>query len=208
MSAEQHASVRNQECYAAGVLPYTVTPAGKVLVLLGAQKGYPGPSGVRRTRWSDFGGKSEPCDVDCAATAGREFAEETLGLFHSPSVDESSVADSARVMSQHLRDAESSGCPRVLKVNSPGRNGCYSMYLAHVAFIEPLMFKLATEENSRTLAVAGAEKRAFAWVSGVQLMRATRRTIAARQVAYSAAASPNGNVTGRRTWQEGSRRVG
>lgn len=38
--------------------------------------------------WRDFGGKREAADADSAATAAREFAEETLGLFGAPGVDQ------------------------------------------------------------------------------------------------------------------------
>jgi hypothetical protein len=37
------------------------------------------------------------------------------------------------------------------------------MYLTQVCFISPLMFRLATQQNGATGAVAGGEKSAFAW---------------------------------------------
>lgn len=42
--------------------------------------------------WRDFGGCREAADADSEATAAREFAEETLGLFGAPGVDAASVA--------------------------------------------------------------------------------------------------------------------
>ena len=63
-----------------------------------------GPKGRARKRlWSDFGGGREAIDVDAADTASREFAEETLGLFHDSCVRRSSVAHSAASMALRLR---------------------------------------------------------------------------------------------------------
>lgn len=58
----------------------------------------------RNLYFSDFGGGRELCDgEDPAATAGREFAEETLGLYGGVSVDPDSVAASAMRMTATLR---------------------------------------------------------------------------------------------------------
>lgn len=51
----------------------------------------------------DFGGGREASDYDAAATAGREFAEETLGLFAGCSVDQNCVLLSAATMSEQIR---------------------------------------------------------------------------------------------------------
>ena len=37
------------------------------------------------------------------------------------------------------------------------------MYLLQTQFLAPLMFRLATQQNSTTGAVPGGEKTAFAW---------------------------------------------
>ena len=54
----------------------------------------------------DFGGRREAGDVDVAATAGREFSEETLGLFSSCSVNSESVRLSTLQMTAQLRRRE------------------------------------------------------------------------------------------------------
>ena len=60
--------------FSAGVLPYTIYEDGTVYLLLGKDKdGY----------WSDFGGRAEPYEREAAATASREFFEETLGVILS-----------------------------------------------------------------------------------------------------------------------------
>ena len=51
----------------------------------------------------DFGGGREAADYDSAATAGREFAEETLGMFAGCSVDQDCVKLSAAAMSEQIR---------------------------------------------------------------------------------------------------------
>ncbi len=52
----------------------------------------------------DFGGSRESIDIDAEATAAREFAEETLGVFASMAVDACAVARSSASMAQQLRD--------------------------------------------------------------------------------------------------------
>ena len=65
----------------AGVLPYTVT-GGRVKFFLGKElcKGRT-LSGKDKYCWSDFGGKKEDGLETAAATASREFSEETLGVW-------------------------------------------------------------------------------------------------------------------------------
>lgn len=41
--------------------------------------------------------------------------------------------------------------------------GSYSMFIALLPHLDPMMFYLATQQNAQTQAVAGAEKTAFAW---------------------------------------------
>lgn len=56
--------------YCAGILPYQVNENGEIYILLGQDE---------NGKWSDFGGKSEPCDNNNVKnTAIREFFEETL----------------------------------------------------------------------------------------------------------------------------------
>jgi 8-oxo-dGTP pyrophosphatase MutT (NUDIX family) len=58
--------------YAAGVLPLTWADPYTPLFLVGRD--------IRDGTWSDFGGKCEKIDRDVAATASREFWEETCGV--------------------------------------------------------------------------------------------------------------------------------
>lgn len=43
--------------------------------------------------------------------------------------------------------------------------GQYSMFIALLPFLDPLMFYLAMRQNAETQAVTGAEKTAFAWLA-------------------------------------------
>lgn len=73
-------------CYGDGLLDSVdglEQPEGKVEEMI--------PAGLL---WSDFGGAREARDVDAEATASREFAEESLGLFHGVRLEEDSVARS------------------------------------------------------------------------------------------------------------------
>jgi hypothetical protein len=150
--------VKDQQYRAAGVLPFAIAPAGQVLVLLGRERGWGPRSKV--LRWKDFGGHREAIDEDAEATAAREFSEETLGLFGGVEVASCSIAASTSTMTDRLR---SSG--GVFRVESPLRNGGnYCMFVAPVAYIDPLLFNLATQENAVTKGVDGAEKCGFAWV--------------------------------------------
>ena len=62
----------------------------------------------------DFGGSRESIDVDAEATAAREFAEETLGVFASMTVDAGAVALSSAAMAHQLR-----GRAHVLEIRRP-----------------------------------------------------------------------------------------
>jgi predicted NUDIX family NTP pyrophosphohydrolase len=89
----------------AGVLPFSIHE-GAVMVLLGAEPCRTGPGGrVWKTMWRDFGGGREAADADSAATAAREFSEETLGLFCCCSVNAAGVRAAAAAMTQRLREA-------------------------------------------------------------------------------------------------------
>lgn len=50
----------------------------------------------------DFGGLREAADADVAATASREFAEETLGMFAGCGVDDDCVRQSAAQMREQI----------------------------------------------------------------------------------------------------------
>ena len=63
------------------------------------------PPQVWRTMWRDFGGGREAADADSAATAAREFAEETLGLFGTCAVNQAGVLAAAAAMEAQLRDS-------------------------------------------------------------------------------------------------------
>ncbi|KAK9820031.1 hypothetical protein WJX72_005278 [[Myrmecia] bisecta] len=117
--------------------------------------------------WSDFGGQREAIDLDSEATAGREFAEETLGLFSGCAVDSNSVAVSAAQMAGQLRERQHS-----LQVIHQLRKGEYHMFVSQTSYLDPLMFRLATIQNAQTNAVEGAEKTGFAWVALADLLRA------------------------------------
>lgn len=56
-----------------------------------------------RATGRDFGGSRESIDEDVEATAAREFAEETLGVFASMTVNAEAVALSSTSMAQQLR---------------------------------------------------------------------------------------------------------
>lgn len=45
--------------------------------------------------------------------------------------------------------------------------GQYSMFIALLPFLDPLMFYLAMRQNAETQAVTGAEKTAFAWFAAL-----------------------------------------
>ncbi|PSC70091.1 Cytochrome c oxidase subunit 6b [Micractinium conductrix] len=144
---------------AAGVLPFCLYDDA-VLVLLGAENCRTGPGGkVWRLMWRDFGGQREAVDMDSAATAAREFAEETLGLFGACGVDAASVALAAAAMEARLRTPGAA-----IKVVHELKHGEYHFWCTQQPFVAPLMLRLATQQNAATGAVEGAEKSAFAWV--------------------------------------------
>ena len=68
----------------------------------------------------DFGGRREAADADTAATAGREFAEETLGIFAGCSVDAQSVQASAALMTEQIRRQVASAACLAVSSSPPG----------------------------------------------------------------------------------------
>jgi hypothetical protein len=167
-----------QEAFAAaGVLPYALVD-GQVLILLGLGQFTPkakqscsessenseNSGGKKRPRsllvWSDFGGVKEN-DEDQEATAAREFAEETFGLFYDLSLTEQAVAGSARRMEAVLRDESL----RNVSVFSAS-NGTYRAFLAPVQYVDVLMFNAAVAQT------ADSEKLDFAWVPAHALFAA------------------------------------
>ncbi|KAK9844239.1 hypothetical protein WJX84_006470 [Apatococcus fuscideae] len=155
---------------AAGVLPFAVSQS-TAFVLLGAELKKTGPGGkLLRTMWSDFGGGREAVDSDSQATAGREFAEETLGIFGGCAVDESCVRQCSSDMSAQLRQDGGS-----IRVEHQLKKGVYVMYITQTSFVDPLMFAMAINQNNQTGAVAGAEKTAFAWVPLQELLAAVKQ---------------------------------
>lgn len=124
---------------AAGILPYALhadTPdrTPRVVVLLGGERN-PG------LQFKDFGGRREPCDGDSPiATAAREFAEETLGMFGGGcDVTSACIAASARTMAATLHGG-------ALHTTHRLRSGhVYVMYAARVPFLEPLFLQLASQ---------------------------------------------------------------
>ena len=106
----------------------------------------------RNLYFSDFGGNREAADGnDPAVTAGREFAEETLGMFGGVGVDQASVATSSVRMAAKLAARGVGAC-----VKAPTARGAYVMYVAEVGYIDALMFHLAREQNDRTNTVGPA----------------------------------------------------
>lgn len=81
-----------------------------------------------RTMWRDFGGCREAADADSEATAAREFAEETLGLFGAPGVDAASVALAAADMEARLHAPG-----MAVKASGGGRGACSRALLAVVS---------------------------------------------------------------------------
>eukprot|EP00193_Tetraselmis_chui_P010559 CAMPEP_0177775318 /NCGR_PEP_ID=MMETSP0491_2-20121128/14028_1 /TAXON_ID=63592 /ORGANISM="Tetraselmis chuii, Strain PLY429" /LENGTH=359 /DNA_ID=CAMNT_0019293859 /DNA_START=48 /DNA_END=1127 /DNA_ORIENTATION=- len=153
---------------AAGVLPLAILRGGHPFVLLGGEPTRTGPKGaVRRVMWGDFGGHREAIDDGCPmATASREFAEETLGIFCSPLVNMESVGASMRVMAECL------GSDASFHVTHKLRRGAYRMYVAQTPFVDPMFLHLAAQTNLATGAVPGGEKTAFAWVPLPDLLAA------------------------------------
>lgn len=161
----------------AGILPYTRVN-GALLVLVGQEFG----TGY----WSDFGGKRESVDgTDLRATAAREFAEETRGVFNdgvvaggSPSRD--TLASSTAFMLRILR-AEAG----VVRVDLAG----YALFLAPVPYVDERVFAVVSgDDEDAEDGDAGAdhhlsrpssggegqrspcrEKRDFAWVPADKL---------------------------------------
>ena len=190
------------EWRAAGVLPYTVL-GGEVLCLLGkeyslaptTQRLLLGPidpkataplesgEGHYRSWWSDFGGGREADDESVAATAAREWAEESLGVYGDGSDMAARVASSAASMRACLSATAAPGAlGPVCRVVSEA----YTMFAVAVPFVDTLIFQLARDENDAEAAeecneeesAQGAlrrrvgEKRDFAWVSLASLLAA------------------------------------
>lgn len=57
--------------------------------------------------------------------------------------------------------------PARLQVVHTLQRGAYHFYCTQTPWVSPLMFRLATQQNAATRAVAGAEKTAFAWCAHV-----------------------------------------
>eukprot|EP00884_Botryococcus_braunii_P002787 jgi/Botrbrau1/12509/Bobra.0169s0051.1 len=185
---------------AAGVLPFAVH-SGQVLVLIGAEPTRTGPAGrFERLLWRDFGGQREAIDDDVEACAGREFAEETLGIFGGCGVNASTVAASACTMADQLRRSFAS-----LHVVHRLKKGEYHMFCAQTNYIDPLMFYLAIEQNERTRAVPGAEKTAFAWVCLQDLLSAVATSSKRYHVHNNTAI--RGMGVSKKLWPKGSRRL-
>ncbi|KAI3425201.1 hypothetical protein D9Q98_008970 [Chlorella vulgaris] len=189
------------EYKAAGVLPFSIHE-GAVLVLIGAEPCRTGPGGkVWRTMWKGFGGGREAADADSAATAAREFAEETLGLFGCCAVDQQGVAASAAAMEAQLRQSG-----RSVKVIHALKKGQYHFYCTQTPWVAPLMFSLARQQNEATHAVAGAEKSAFAWVPLAALLEcvatsAPRYFLESRAEVCGGPGTPPATKCGRRRFQ-------
>ena len=154
----------------AGILPFSFT-GSRAVVLLGAERF------GRRVRWCDFGGRAEASDEDTIATASREFAEESLGLFGGTSVDELAVASSAALMASSLRRARADETS--LRVEAPvpsfpGREqSTYTLFVAPVPYVDAFALSLASEWAEGAGGVRGGmEKVDFAWVSADALVRA------------------------------------
>eukprot|EP00899_Mesostigma_viride_P016605 jgi/Mesvir1/24946/Mv16920-RA.1 len=130
--------------------------------------------------WRDFGGSREAQDADCEATAAREFSEETLGMFGGASMDSRSIAHSTERMASALRLHRSDTTPTdVLRIESvpdgsrTANLGKYVMFVARVAFLDPLLLRLAAAENHLRRCLPGCEEKAdFVWVSALSLLHA------------------------------------
>jgi len=60
---------------AAGIVPYIITPEGKIEFLLGFE--------TKMSKWSGFVGGYEDSDINIINTAIREFNEETANIFEN-----------------------------------------------------------------------------------------------------------------------------
>ena len=175
----------------AGVLPLARdAETGETLCLLGGEPGRrrpPGtpPSGPPPLLWSDFGGRREAGDACPAATAARECAEESLGLFFGGlAVNAAAITASAAEIRRRLGRRPGGWA-------ASGRAGGYGLFALALPTIDPLYLSLAAAANAASGAVpGGCEKAAFAWVpladvvaaakSGVRVGRAGGRGRAAR----------------------------
>lgn len=64
----------------AGILPFTITPNGELLFILGKEHKVPGWKGSET--WSAFEGGTKGHDTTAMHTAAREYIEESLGVLH------------------------------------------------------------------------------------------------------------------------------
>ena len=131
----------------------------------------------------DIGGGREADDESVAATAAREWAEESLGVYGDGSDMAARVASSAASMRACLSATAAPGAlGPVCRVVSEA----YTMFAVAVPFVDTLIFQLARDENDAEAAeecneeesAQGAlrrrvgEKRDFAWVSLASLLAA------------------------------------
>eukprot|EP00877_Chromochloris_zofingiensis_P006992 jgi/Chrzof1/2546/Cz11g19190.t1 len=108
--------------------------------------------------------------MTCCTITLREFAEETLGLFSSCSVNAQAVTLSAISMAEQIRNKQ-----QTLRVVHQLKKGEYHMFIAQTPFIDPMMFQLAIDQNNQTGAVSNAEKLEVAWVPLCELMTTVSR---------------------------------
>eukprot|EP00887_Chlorella_sp_A99_P002980 scaffold24.g2980.t1 len=119
-----------------------------------------------------------------------ECAEETMGMLWCASVDEAGVAQAAAAMEQQLSDpqrairvvhalkrgqyhmfiTQARSVPRPVAAGLAQRGwqrqgvSGNAVGISWTAFVAPLMFRMAREQNEATGAVPAAEKSAYAWV--------------------------------------------
>lgn len=86
------------------------------------------PPDLPTARLADFGGQRESMDDSPEATAGRECAEETLGMLHSTSADAAAVATAAQDMRCQLADPGRAVC-----VRHALKRGAYCLYVTQAS---------------------------------------------------------------------------
>lgn len=153
---------------AAGVLPYCYDSdshgAPRIRFLLGKEL-----DATHNTYfWSDFGGRSEPEDMNAEQTAAREFAEETLGIIGGEGMDlETRISQSAAKVNKVLADQN----PESMVVTIRGPK--YTMFMMQLAQQpDPLILQIARDENDiNTIQKSSGEKRDFVWIEGRRLLQ-------------------------------------
>ena len=130
--------------YSAGVLPYTLVD-GRLVFLIG--RGH-------RKFFSDFGGRSDPADMNCpVTTAMREFYEETCGC----------------VMSMDQLQRKFENPDNYVEIRSTTQSGkVYYMYLVPVAWSNQYLktFERVTEfVRTERLSRKYREKDQLRWIS-------------------------------------------